>query len=420
MLATLRHRDFALLWTAGLVSQLGDWALIAALPVWVYVRTGSALASGLIWLMWLLPGILFGSVAGVFVDRWDRRRTMVVASLTQAVILLALVPVTLAGWVWVVFPVAFAEGTIVQFFAPAENALLPRLVGEDRLLTANALNSLNDNAGRIGGSALGGLLLATGGLGAVALLDAVSFLAAALLIARLSVRRERLPDAPVAGNRTGAWAAVGREWADGLGVIRRSPQLRRIFLVAAAGLLADGVLTGLLVPFVAGLAGDGEATLGLFLAVRGIAGLIGGVVIGWLGPRVREGELVGWSLVAVGGGFGLIVNAHSVPLVLGVLIVLGPAIAGWLTGQQTLLQRATEDQYRGRVFGAFGAAGSLVNAAGIGAASLLGATLGARPVLNGGAFLYAATGLLALIVLRAPFVATPVIHEPPRDPGWVP
>lgn len=401
MITTLRHRDFALVWCAGLASYLGDWALIAALPVWVFAETGSALASGLVWVAWALPGVLLGSVAGVYVDRWDRKRTMVAASLAQAAVLLALVPAAAAGWIWVAYPVAAAETALARFFAPAESALLPRLVGEDRLLSANALNALNDNAGRIAGSALGGLLLAGAGVEAVALFDAATFLAAALLIARVAAS-----GAPAAGGTPGGEDAAGagerpglrREWSEGLAVVRRSPLLRGVFLVAGVGALADGTTTSLLVPFVAGIAG--EEALGLFLAVRGVAGLLGSAAVGWLGPRVPEADLVGWGLIVAGAGFLVIFNARSVPFILGVLALLGPAIAGWLTGQRTLLQKGADDRYRGRVFGAFGTAVSLFYAAALGGGSLLGESLGARPVLTAGALLYAAAGLVALVVLR--------------------
>ena len=400
MLTTLRRHDFALVWAAGLVSYLGDWALIAALPVWVYLETGSALASGLLWVAWALPGVLLGSVAGVYVDRWDRKRTMVAASLARAAVLLALVPAAAAGWAWAAYPAAVANIALAQFFAPAENALLPRLVGAERLVSANALNALNDNAGRIAGSALGGFLLAGAGIGAVALFDAATFLAAALLVSRVAA-----PGAPAPGGGrdggVGARPGLRREWAEGVAVVRRSPLLRAVFLVAGVATLADGAATALLVPFVAGLGGSaGEETFGLFLAVRGAAGLLGSALVGWLGPRAREADLVGWGLVAVGAGFGVIFNSRSVPLVLGVLVLIGPGIAAWLTGQQTLLQKGAEDRYRGRVFGAFGTAVSLLNAAALGAASLLGDVLGARPVLTAGALLYAAAGVVALTVLR--------------------
>ena len=77
MLATLRNRNFSLLWTAGLISLIGNWMLIAAIPFHVYDVTGSALATSGWLIAYILPGIFFSSIAGVFVDRWDRRKTMI-------------------------------------------------------------------------------------------------------------------------------------------------------------------------------------------------------------------------------------------------------------------------------------------------------------------------------------------------------
>jgi Na+/melibiose symporter-like transporter len=123
MLQTLKHRNFALLWTGGLISLIGNWILIAAMPFHIYAVTDSALLTSA-WLMaYIAPGVIFGSVAGVFVDRWDRKRTMVVASLMQAAILLVLLLAQTAETVWLIYVVAFIEATLAQFFSPAENAL---------------------------------------------------------------------------------------------------------------------------------------------------------------------------------------------------------------------------------------------------------------------------------------------------------
>jgi MFS family permease len=137
MLTTLRQRNFGLLWLGGLISMLGDWALLTALPFFIYERTGSALAASGMLIAYVAPGLLFGSLAGVFVDRWDRRRTLIAANLLRAPLLLLLLLVRSPDWFWLVYVVAFAEATIGQFFTPAENALLPLLVGEERLMTAN-------------------------------------------------------------------------------------------------------------------------------------------------------------------------------------------------------------------------------------------------------------------------------------------
>ena len=90
MLAILRQRNFALLWLGSLISFVGDWVLFIALPVYIYDLTGSALATGGMFIAQTAPRLLFGSIAGVFVDRWDRRRTMIVANLLSAAVLLLL------------------------------------------------------------------------------------------------------------------------------------------------------------------------------------------------------------------------------------------------------------------------------------------------------------------------------------------
>ena len=132
------HRDLRLVLSAGLVSMVGDWILRIGLVYHVFVLTNSTVVSAILMLSSFVPQLLLGSVAGVFVDRWDRRRTMVVTNLLLAVGLLPLLLVRDASRVWIVFIVLFFESSVAQFFVPAEQALLPRLVSDDRLVTANA------------------------------------------------------------------------------------------------------------------------------------------------------------------------------------------------------------------------------------------------------------------------------------------
>src|SRR5579884_1376706 len=103
MLALLRNRNFALLWAGSLVSQMGDWALFVALPMYVYRLTGSTLATSGAFLAELVPALLLGTVAGVFVDRWDRRVIIIVANTLLAVGLLPLLAVHSSGLIWIVY-----------------------------------------------------------------------------------------------------------------------------------------------------------------------------------------------------------------------------------------------------------------------------------------------------------------------------
>ena len=183
MFSLLRRRDFALVWTASLISATGDWVLLIGLPIYVYQLTGSTLATSAMFVAELVPQIAFGSVAGVFVDRWDRRRTMVIANLILTVAILPLVFVRSADDVWIVYLVAFTESLVARFLRPAEGAMLPRLVDKNDLVAANALASFASNASRLVGPTLGGVIAGIYGLTAVAGFDSATFAIAAALVA---------------------------------------------------------------------------------------------------------------------------------------------------------------------------------------------------------------------------------------------
>src|ERR1051326_5182639 len=123
-LTPLRQRNFGLLWWAGLISLAGNWALFIALPIYVLRLTGSASAVSAVVGANLLAGLLFGSFAGAYVDRWDRRRVVVAVNALQAVVLLPLLLVDSAGRVPIVVGVAFVSAATDQVFQPAEKAPL--------------------------------------------------------------------------------------------------------------------------------------------------------------------------------------------------------------------------------------------------------------------------------------------------------
>src|SRR6478672_10239606 len=177
--------DLRFLLGAGLVSMTGDWLLGIGLAYSVYALTGSTLASAATLLSAFVPQVLVGSFAGVFVDRWDRKRTMVVTNLLLAVGLLPLLVVSGADRIWLVYVVLAFESIVEVFFAPAEQAFLPRVVPDEDLVAANALNGQVRNLARLLGSGLGGVAAALGGITAIAVADAATFLVAAVLIARI-------------------------------------------------------------------------------------------------------------------------------------------------------------------------------------------------------------------------------------------
>ena len=181
--ALLCRRDFGMLWSGGLISETGDWFLLVGLPVWVLQVTGSSLVTATVFLVGLLPGLVVGPLAGVLVDRWDRRRTLVVVSLAQAAFLLPLLAVDGRNRLWIVYLVMAVEAALAQLNDPARNALVPSLVAKADLVGANALIGLNSNLARLVGSPLGGIMVEVAGLPGLVVADAASFLVGAALIA---------------------------------------------------------------------------------------------------------------------------------------------------------------------------------------------------------------------------------------------
>ena len=255
MLKALSQRDFALLWVGGLVSMMGNWVLFIALPFYVYHITGSALATGMMFMISTLPRVLLGPMAGVFADRWDRKRTLVITNLLLSLILLPLLAVRSAEHLWIVYLVAMLEASIAQFVGPAEHALLPRLVGEEHLMPANALNALNNNLAMLIGPPLGGALMERLGLTMVVVVDSGSYVLAALLVALMKHTPQSGADPsstagpPQRATRAANGINVWREWRDGLRLVTHDRVIAALFVTTGMVAVGEGIFTVLLLPF---------------------------------------------------------------------------------------------------------------------------------------------------------------------------
>jgi MFS family permease len=402
MLALLRRRDFALLWLGGLVSVTGDWVLRAALPYFVYEQTGSTVATAGMIAAALAPGIVLGSVAGVFVDRWNRKRVLVAGNLLQAgtVALLLLVPH--GGWLWIVFAVAAAQSLIGSFTSPAESALLPTLVHDEQLVAANALNVVNNRIGRLLGVPLGATLLAALGLELVVVVDSASFVLAALLVSPIvappAAQVLRAADRAVAAAAGSVWAAFWGEWLDGLRLVGRERVLAVVFGVLGLMTFGGTMLDPLTVAWVRDVLGEGPQVYALLLTAHAASGIAGAVLVSRIDVRLAPRLLVGWSSIAAGIALAVRYNVPSVPLALGLSLFVGLTSVASAVGVETLVQRAVRDDYRGRVFGALGATGSLLSLLGALTAGVLAEVVGLVTMLNVASALIALAGI---VVLRA-------------------
>jgi MFS family permease len=408
--ATLLQRDFGLVWLSSLVSLIGDWALIVGLPIVVYRLTGSALLTSVAFIAGFVPNVALGSFAGVLVDRWDRRRTLIVSNLLLGLGLLPLLWATSGSRIWIVYVVQFVEACLAQLVMPARGALLPALVKPEELSTANALDAVGSSVGRLTGPVLGGVIVAIAGLGAVVAVDSLSFLAAALLL--LPVRSEKRPSGEQVPSgeqaSSGPASAFGLrafagEWLGGMTAVLGSLTLRTLFLVLAMTRIGEGIMAVLLVVFVTRALHGSGVDLGFLLSAQAVGGLVGGIAVAAFARRWSPFRLAWVGAVVLGLIDLAIVDSplllRSVMLVATLFVAVGLPVAAFEAGGMTLFQLSTKPGLRGRVFGFIISAGSICMVAGMAIGGLLGDRLGPIPVLNMQGGSYVVAGLLLLLLL---------------------
>ncbi len=436
MFKVLRNGNFARLWCAGLISQAGDWVLLIGLPIYVYILTRSLLATSITFAAGIIPQIILGSVAGVFVDRWNRRRTLVVANLLLALALAPLVLVRTPDHVWIVYIVIFAETCFEQFTVPAQNALLPALVTGEQLVSANALNSLSSNLSRLIGPALGGIIAGFFGLNGIVVVDAISFLLATLVLLGIPASVAGVVSSAKAIAAGSPLANLRREWADGLRLLFSSQTLWVLVATFAISALGEGVFGVLYPVFVYQALHGGALQIGELMSAQAVGGLLGGVLAGWLGQRLLSRWSIGlnWlafgviSIAIYGAPAWLAMAGITYPVLwveIGLFVAVGIPGVGVLTGSQSRLQASAPEAFLGRIFGILGTAMGAFMLVGTLVAGTVSNTLGVIPVLNIQAAGKLLAGVLTLALLprmmhpRANVAADEAAEEEPSAAGSV-
>lgn len=398
MFSLLGRPSFRALWLGQVISQVGDRALGLALGYFVYRETGSLTATALLALAVYLPGLLFGSFAGVLADRWDRRMVLIISQFLQGSVMLCLLLADRPGWLWVAYAVTFAELTLSLVAMPAGAALLPSLVGEARLGQANALLAVGSTTARLLGPVLGGVLIGFGGLAGVVVFDALSFFLAAALFSRLSPRVANfVPAAPE--TLLSSWRTMGQEWLSGLRIIRTERTILGLLMVLGLTSLGGTLVDPSYMPFVQSVLRADAASIGLLGTVMGASTLLGGLLAGWAVERFELRRLmVGGTLIV---GVLMVImytqTSLSVMFVLSALLGLPMVVSNVATA--TLVQLATPEAYRGRVYGALGTTTAFVGVLATGGAALFGEQLGVVRMLTLAGGITVLAGLAALVLV---------------------
>jgi MFS family permease len=333
-----RHRDFGHLWAAETVSQVGTQISLVALPVLaVTILHASAFEMGVLTALETIAFLVIGLPAGAWVDRWRRKRILVLNDLVRAVALGTLPVAWLLDALSLpqLFVVATVTGTATVFFDVAYQSYLPTLVQPAQVVDGNAKLAASQELARVAGPGIAGVLLRVLGAPLLIAFDAVSYLFSALFIGGIR-HVDNVPDR--AGRRR-----LRTEIAEGLSFVVRHPLLRRI--VACTGIfnLFESMTMALLVLFVLRTLQLSETTLGFVFSVGAVGGIVGAATAARFARRVGEGRAIPLSaLVCAVAGVAVPLAAVAAPVVL--------LISGWLvTSWGVVAYNVTQVSFRQRL-----------------------------------------------------------------------
>ncbi len=338
-------RVFFVIWAGQLLSIVGSGLTAFALGVWVFQRTGSATQFALIALSATLPAVLVSPLAGVLVDRWDRRRVMILSDTGAALATLVLVALLLAGRlaVWHILLVAAFGSTMGAFQGPAYQASVTLLVPKAQFGRAAGMAQMARALGNVLCPFLGGLLLVTIGLHGVMIVDFATFLFA---VGTLLVVRIPRPPAE-AGDETRRPSLL-REARAGWSFIRERAGLRGMLILFAALNFILGMVNALSAPML--LSFTTPERLGIVLSLSGVGMLIGGAAMSvWGGPRRKIHGVLAY-LILLGIGVALVGLRPSETLVAAgffLALACAPVING---SSQAIWQSKVPPALQGRVF----------------------------------------------------------------------
>jgi MFS family permease len=354
------NRNFRRLWSAQVVSEIGDWFYTLAIYTLLLQLTGRAGPVALALVLQVLPQTFIGPTAGVVNDRLRRKYVMIAADIGRMWIVLCMLLIRSKENVWLVYPLLMAETLLVAFFEPARNSVIPNIVDQEDVVVANTLSSTTWSVNLMLGATLGGIVAAFLGRDAVFILNALSFVASAALIWGMHFAEP---------HTEGARPFQVRELVDftpilaGIRYVREHVRLRSTILVKFGNLIIG---PGWVLFTVMGqnefairwrrMSPEGGAFLGmsLLLGARGLGALLGPLLAApWAGHWKHRLEVaIFWGYLGAAAGYTLLgVAGHLWQACLCVMLAHFGSSIVWVFST-TLLQMQTDDKFRGRVFAA--------------------------------------------------------------------
>jgi MFS family permease len=396
-LRPLAQRDFALVWVASLVSNIGSWMQTVAVGVLITDLTGRAGWTGLVAAAAFLPIGVLSPVGGAIADRVDRRRLLLGTAVAEAAFAAALAVVVGTGRAsaGLVTVLVLAAGCMVALGLPAFQAILPDLVPRQDLLAASSLGLAGYNLGRVVGPALAGLVLAAGSFTWAFALNAISF--GAVVLALIVVR---IPDPAPSDERGGLLARIT---AGARGAAAEPGCRLSILTIAVVALLLSPFIA--LVPAIAiKLFDSGETGTSILITAQGVGAVAGALLLAPAARRVGRRRLLVGNLVVL--PLLMVAYAASPDLAVATVAILavGMAYVGVLSGLGTVVQLRAPARLRARILSLYMVALGVVYPIGAVIHGAIGDRVGMRTVTAGTALLYLV--IVAVVATARPGLAS--------------
>lgn len=340
---------FTLVWIGQLISIMATTMSQFSISVWAFEKTGSATALGLAQVFYITPFLIISPLAGVMIDRYNRKLMMMVSDLGAVCATLFVLLMNIAGSleIWHLYVASAVTGLFSAFQWPAYSASISLMVPKEQLGRANGMMSLLESAPAVLAPVLAGVLYSLVGLTPLLLFDVVTFVLAVLVLAAIHVPQPERTDAgKAAGNGLLSEAAYGFRY------IFSRPSLLGLQLVFLIGNLFSGLAWNLLTPMVLARSGQNELVLGTVLSAGSIGGVLGGIAItAWGGFKRRvHGVLLGHALL---GLVQLAMGLGQTPIIWIVAVFLDVALIPLInTSNQAIWQAKVAPDVQGRVFAA--------------------------------------------------------------------
>lgn len=391
-----KNRNFRTLWLGQILSIFGDSVTMLTLMILVNELTGSTTALATMAIAQAIPRLLFGLVAGVYVDRLDRKKTMIVSDILRGVLVLGFILVDSPELMWLLYVIAFLHATVSTFFMPARSALIPNIVPKEGLLGANSIAQTSMILfGLLGTGAAGVILGVVDVYWPSFAIDSLTFFLSALMISRIVA-----PSRSAAADEGGSVTVILRQLGQGLKIVFGTRVLVGALVGMGVTMLGLGAVNILLVPMVINDLQVPETWFAALELAQTSSMILSGALIAVLAARFKPPQIISGGLIGIGIVVGLLSIVGNVWHLIFVLFAVGWFITPLQASLATLFQIAVSDEMRGRASSALNTVAQVANVVSMGAAGLLADAIGVRNVFVTGGVLVVVAGLAAAVVFR--------------------